>query len=78
MQFARFVETFGLYLGLTVAGLVAGCGGDSQHGTSPKVNAEGITIKEERRQEQLDLRAERKAAAGGNVKRGKNRGPTKR
>ena len=73
MQFARFVETVGLYLGLTLTGLAAGCGGDSQQGTTPKVDAEGKTVKEQMKQEHLDLQAERRGTGAGSPKKGRRR-----
>ena len=69
MQFARFVGTFGLVLGL--AGLAIGCG--SQQGSKTVLNEEGKTFKEQLKQEHLDLQAERKGAAAAKAKRVKNR-----
>jgi hypothetical protein len=73
MQFARFLATLGLLLVLGLAGLAAGCGGDSQQGTTAKVDTDGKTVKEQMKQEHLDLQAERKGTGAGSPKKGRNR-----
>jgi hypothetical protein len=73
MQFARFFAAFGLFLAIGIAALAVGCGGDSQQGTTANVDAEGKTVKEQMKQEHLDLQAERKGARAANPKKGRNR-----
>lgn len=71
MQFARFVETFGLVLAL---GFAVGCG--SQQTSTPVTKEEGSSIKAQRKQDFLDAKEIRKEAGGGgaNLKRGRDRG----
>jgi hypothetical protein len=73
MQFARFVGTLRLLLALSLVGLAAGCGGESPQGTTPKLDAEGKTVKEQMKQEHLDLQAERKGAGVASPKTSRKR-----
>jgi hypothetical protein len=69
----RFDAMLGLILALGLAGFAIGCG--SQEHTAAPLGAGGTTVKEQMKQEHIDLRAERKAARAGNTKKGRDRAP---
>jgi hypothetical protein len=69
----RFVAMMGLILAIGLAGFAVGCG--SQERSAAPLSEGGTTVKEQMKQEHLDLRAERKAARAGNTQKGRDRGP---
>jgi hypothetical protein len=69
----RFVAIVGLFLALGLAGFAVGCG--SQEHSAAASGEGGTTVKEQMKQEHLDLRAERKGARAGNTKKGRDRAP---